>query len=176
MSNQSNDLPEGFKITELGSLPEEWEVVQMDEAIKLSRGISWNKSDESADGIPVVAIPNVKEGRVNFDFHYKISKNISDEKTLRAGDILLVGSSGSIHNVGKAALVPEIPFPKLTFASFLVKATPSAEKYLVCWLSPRKTGVVKNYLSLFLCGDKPPHYQWYKRVIGTIEPFHYLFT
>jgi type I restriction enzyme S subunit len=122
----NNDLPNGFKMTQLGPLPEEWEVVQVDEAIKLSRGISWGKSDESTDGVPVVAIPNIKEGRVNYDFHYRISKNISDEKTLRAGDILLVGSSGSIHNVGRTALVPDIPFPKLTFASFLVKASPSA--------------------------------------------------
>jgi type I restriction enzyme S subunit len=126
MCSRSNDIPEGFKVTELGPLPKEWEVVQVDEVIKLSRGISWSKSDESAVGVPVVAIPNIREGRVNFDFHYRISKNISGEKTLRAGDILLVGSSGSVHNVGRMALVPEIPFPKLTFASFLVKASPSA--------------------------------------------------
>jgi len=29
MSNQSNDIPEGFKMTELGPLPEEWEVAKL---------------------------------------------------------------------------------------------------------------------------------------------------
>lgn len=37
MSDQSNDIPEGFKITELGLLPQEWELVKLGE-IALARG------------------------------------------------------------------------------------------------------------------------------------------
>lgn len=38
MSNQINDIPEGFKMTELGPLPEEWEVVRMADIVTTVKG------------------------------------------------------------------------------------------------------------------------------------------
>jgi len=38
MSNQNNNIPEGFKMTELGPLPEEWEVVRMGDITTTVKG------------------------------------------------------------------------------------------------------------------------------------------
>jgi type I restriction enzyme S subunit len=38
MSNQTNDLAEGFKMTELGPLPEQWETVRLGDAVKTIKG------------------------------------------------------------------------------------------------------------------------------------------
>jgi len=133
MSEQPASLPNGFRDStgeatlrpDLGPLPEDWQVVRLGEAVTLQRGISWAKRDESLDGTPVIAIPNIRDGSVNFNFQYRIKKKITPGKTIKANDILLVGSSGSIHNVGRAAIIPDNPFSQLTFASFLVKVAPS---------------------------------------------------
>jgi len=113
-----------LKETEIGPVPEHWNVVQLGEVVQLVRGISWSKRDESLAGIPVIAIPNVRDGRITFDIRYHITKHISEAKRLREGDILLVGSSGSIHNVGRVSIVRFLPFKEAALASFLIKVIP----------------------------------------------------
>ena len=38
MSNQNNDIPEGFKMTELGPLPEEWETTKLGDLFDIKQG------------------------------------------------------------------------------------------------------------------------------------------
>ncbi|GIV65547.1 MAG: type I restriction-modification enzyme, S subunit [Bellilinea sp.] len=119
------DLPEGYRLTELGPLPEEWRVVRLGEVVDLVRGISWSKEEESPNGVPVIAIPNIRQGKVVIDdIHYRISKRIPEPKQIKLNDILLVGSSGSVQNIGRVAIVDSLPFQFATFASFLVKVFP----------------------------------------------------
>lgn len=120
--DQADQVP--LKETEIGPVPEHWDVVRLGEVVRFTRGISWSKKDENPDGIPVIAIPNVKNGTVSFDIRYRIAKKVSEDKQLRKGDILLVGSSGSVDNVGRAAVVQDLPFERATFASFLAKVVP----------------------------------------------------
>lgn len=117
-----SDLPEGFKMTELGPLPEEWEVVRLGEIIALERGVSWSKSAEATSGIGVLSIPNIREdGRVDLTPRVRILKNIPYEKWITRGDVLLVGSSGSIQNVGRMGVVSDDSAEPLTYASFTVR-------------------------------------------------------
>jgi type I restriction enzyme S subunit len=122
MNSTSNDiLPEAYKMTELGVLPEEWEVINLDKIIDLKRGISWRKDEANKEGIgiPVIGIPNIKEnGKIDFKDTYFLTKNISSDKMVRINDILFVGSSGSIKNIGRNVLIKEIQQNKFTYASF----------------------------------------------------------
>ena len=126
-SKSEIQLSDDYEMPQLGSLPQEWQVVRLGEVAYLVRGISWSKKEQSPDGIPVIAIPNIREGRVSFDIRYKVSKKVSKAKQLHESDILLVGSSGSPNNVGRTAIVQGLPFPQVTFASFLIKLIPSDE-------------------------------------------------
>jgi len=107
--------------------PEDWQVVPANRIAAFARGISWRKSEEAdpPEGILVVSIPNIKNGSIDFDskFNHYISKRITDAKRLRIGDILFVGSSGSIHNVGRNAIVRHLPSDVVAFASFTFKAS-----------------------------------------------------
>jgi len=120
--DQIDQVP--LKETEIGLVPEKWKVRPLNDIAEVTRGISWRKTDEHPNGIPVIGIPNIQRGRVAYDIKYRINKRISEAKIVREGDILLVGSSGSVHNVGRTAIVRENPFDRLAFASFLAKLSP----------------------------------------------------
>ena len=135
-----------LKETEVGLIPTHWDVVRFGDVASFIRGISWRKSDEDPNGVPVVAIPNIKNGRVIFDGLYRIKSKANSSKRLLSGDILLVGSSGSVDNIGRVAIVNEMPFPEVYFASFLVKVQPTErldKRYLFLLLS----GKVVNFAS-----------------------------
>ena len=122
MNSTSNEiLPQDYRMTELGPLPKEWEIINLDEIIDLKRGISWRKEEanKEGNGIPVIGIPNIKEnGIIDFIDTYFLTKDIPVDKMLRINDILFVGSSGSIKNIGRNVLIREIQKNKFTYASF----------------------------------------------------------
>ena len=110
-----------LKETEIGIVPEEWEVIGIKEVIDLRRGVSWRKAEANKEGIgiPVIGIPNIKEdGSIDFANTYFLNKNVKKEKLLQEGDILFVGSSGSIRHVGRNLLIRELPENTFTYASF----------------------------------------------------------
>ena len=120
-STNKEILPQGYRMTELGPLPKEWEIINLDEIIDLKRGISWRKDEanKKGNGIPVIGIPNIKEnGKIDFIDTYFLTKEIPVDKMLRINDILFVGSSGSIKNIGRNVLIREIQKNKFTYASF----------------------------------------------------------
>ncbi len=120
-----------FKQTELGSIPEDWEVVRLRDVAKAIRGVSWKKEEanKKAWGVPVLTIPNIEIERVNFDFKYFLTKQISQEKLLALNDIVFVSSSGSIENIGRNAFLKHFPFDeRIAFASFLAVLRANIDK------------------------------------------------
>jgi len=108
--------------TQLGPLPEEWRGVRLGEIVSLERGISWSKADENAEGIGVLSIPNIgKDGRIWLVPRVRVLKSVHPEKLLAKDDVLLVGSSGSVANVGRLGVIDGDTSEPLTFASFTVR-------------------------------------------------------
>ena len=118
----------GFKETELGPLPEEWEVVRVGEVVDIDRGISWRKFEEGNkdNGRLIISIPNIKDGYIDFNSKYNrylnLNKHIPKNKQIQLNDILFVGSSGSIENVGRNVFIENLPFEGIGFASFVFRA------------------------------------------------------
>jgi len=118
----STDLPDNFQMTELGPLPEEWRVVRLGEVALLERGVSWSRSDENPNGIGVLSIPDILDGgALNLSPRVRLSKDVPSQKLLAQDDILLVGSSGAIKNIGRPGWVKEKPLKPTTFASFTIR-------------------------------------------------------
>jgi len=102
-------------------LPEEWVIQPLIEVAELNRGLSWRKVDETNEsGTLVVSIPNIKDGYIDFESKYNhyLKIDIPESKKLKIGDILCVGSSGSLHNVGRNTKITCLPSDKIAFASF----------------------------------------------------------
>ncbi|HPO91355.1 MAG TPA: restriction endonuclease subunit S, partial [Victivallales bacterium] len=120
------------KQTEIGPIPENWEVVRLGEVAEFVRGLSWRKSEEAdkQNGKLIISIPNIGEDGINFETKYNhyLIKNIPENKRLHIGDIIFVGSSGSISNIGRNVKINYLPFEEIGFASFTFKATSNKEK------------------------------------------------
>jgi type I restriction enzyme S subunit len=108
--------------TEIGPIPAHWRVVRLGEVALLERGLSWSKADEGSNGIGVLSIPDIlTNGRLNPFPRVHLSKQVTSNKFLVKGDILLVGSSGSAENVGRSGILREEPASPLAFASFTIR-------------------------------------------------------
>lgn len=63
VSNHNNELPEGFKMTELGPLPEEWEVVKIEQLGHVTAGGSAPQGDRYFGGKnPFVRVQHLEQG------------------------------------------------------------------------------------------------------------------
>lgn len=107
--------------------PDGWQLVPFGEVAELERGTSWRKADESPDGMPVLAIPNVGGGFIDWRVKYRIHKNVKPSKVVQQGDLLIVGSSGTPANLGRAARIPATPPEPHTYASFVFRVRPGPQ-------------------------------------------------
>jgi len=93
-----------FKQTEIGEIPEEWEVVRLDSLVTVDTGFAFPSKDFSDEpsAVPVVRMSDLKKGKVDLRHAARVSPNVVaglSRFQLKPGDFL-VGLSGSIGNFG----------------------------------------------------------------------------
>lgn len=77
------DLPKGFKMTELGPLPEDWQVVRLGDEL-----IEQKQKNRNEQSLPVYTISNVYGFILSDEFFEKqvYSRNLTDYKIVEKGD------------------------------------------------------------------------------------------
>jgi type I restriction enzyme S subunit len=91
VDNTISDLPEEFKMTELGPLPEEWEVVRLGDFLELIRNGISKPQNKSGKGLPVTRIETISEGRINIQkigYIEGLTAHELEKYKLLEGDIL----------------------------------------------------------------------------------------
>jgi len=108
MSKQTKDIPKGYKMTELGPLPEEWEVESVENVTEFSKKPRDLKIPETEDVIfiPMEVIPD--NGSEITKWEYRKYKNISSGSFVRKGDFVVAKITPSFEN-GKQALLDNLP-------------------------------------------------------------------
>lgn len=100
MSNRSNDIPEGFRMTELGRLPEGWEVVKFDAVVLDILTGDWGETNPGPDLQQCYVLRGtdfyqaLKGSFTNTPIRYLKTSSIQ-KRQLRDGDILIELSGGS---------------------------------------------------------------------------------
>lgn len=117
---------------------DDWEEKKLGDIVNgFKYGVS-DKCDYKNDGIPVLRIPNVGDGTIDFtDLKYSERNNIEENYIVKENDILIIRSNGSRELVGKSALYNNTD-KQFSYGSFLIKITPSEvvnPKYLVTFLN-----------------------------------------
>lgn len=111
-----------FKMTEIGEIPEEWEVRRIGDLIETSAYGTSAKSEAGGSGFPVLRIPNVVTESITIeDLKYASLKASEVEAyALRPGDLLVIRTNGNPLYVGRAAVVPQLAGTWL-YASYLIR-------------------------------------------------------
>ncbi len=114
---------EAQKETEIGPVPESWEVIEFAEVRnRLQYGTSARCTYAPTDN-PVLRIPNIESGRVNAaDIKYgTLPEDEADRYRLKNGDLIFIRTNGVIERLGVCAVYEGQPKVAL-FASYLIRA------------------------------------------------------
>lgn len=113
------EVPEGYKKTKVGIIPEDWEVKRLRDVIESSQyGTSQSVNDKR--GYPVLRMGNLKNGRIDIDdlVYIELSKKEFRQLKLKKDD-LLINRTNSYELVGKTSLF-ELD-GEYVFASYIVR-------------------------------------------------------
>ncbi len=98
-------IPRGYKMTEVGVIPEDWEVKTLGEVGESIIGLTYTPSDVATDGTLVLRSSNVSEGRLRFEDNVYVVCSIPHRLMVREDDILICVRNGSRELIGKVALI-----------------------------------------------------------------------
>jgi type I restriction enzyme S subunit len=114
----------GFKQTEVGIIPEDWEVANLGDLGELKNGVNFSRSD-FGEGLPVINVTNLFDGR------YASIEKLTEIKReslpnyskclARRGDILFARSSLVHSGAGQAAMVNNLPKEETLFSGFIIR-------------------------------------------------------
>lgn len=94
MSALEQQIPEGYKHTEAGVIPEDWRVEAIAKNMKLINGYGFKPHQWSSQGLPIIRIQNLNSDDAMFNYFEGI---VEDKFHVKKGDILFAwsGSKGS---------------------------------------------------------------------------------
>lgn len=115
-----------------------WENSTLSKIVSGLKYGSAEKSDYNNNGTPVLRIPNIGEGVIDFsDLKYMQGELENSSHEVFENDILIIRSNGSRDLVGKCAIVPALE-RRYAYASFLIRIKASEKvlpKYLVRYIN-----------------------------------------
>jgi type I restriction enzyme S subunit len=93
-----------FKHTDIGLIPEEWEVVKLGEIGSFTKGKGISKSEANSGNIPAIRYGEIytKHNNIIKRFYSNINEEIArNSKELKKGDLLFAGSGETKEEIGK---------------------------------------------------------------------------
>jgi type I restriction enzyme S subunit len=124
----------GYKQTDVGVIPEDWEVKSLGELGHFKNGINKGKQD-FGHGFPFVNLMDVfGVPKVSAEANFGLVNSSVAERNLyelRGGDVLFVRSSVKPEGVGLTTLIPE-DFPDTVFGGFLIRSMMVAVQLTLC--------------------------------------------
>ena len=109
-------------MTEIGPVPESWEVVKLGDYADFKNGINFSAGDKGAGILTIDVLNMYGEGcSVSLENLYRVNKKIDKSYLLEEDDLLFVRSSLKREGVGWTSLFVPINGP-VTFCGFIIRA------------------------------------------------------
>lgn len=120
-----------FKKTEIGEIPEEWEVKKLKDLGSSIIGLTYSPDDlvGEGEGTLVLRSSNIKNSRIVFDDNKYVKTNIQDKLIVKEDDILICSRNGSKNLIGKCALIDK-KTEGCSFGAFMTIYRSHYNKYL----------------------------------------------
>jgi type I restriction enzyme S subunit len=115
----SNSIPFGYKQTEIGVIPEDWEIFSLGQSIAKTQLGGNYKNSEHDTGQPLIKMGNLGRGFVKFSKQEFVIGNASESDLLNYGDVLF-NTRNTLELVGKVAIWKN-ELPKAYFNSNLMR-------------------------------------------------------
>jgi type I restriction enzyme S subunit len=100
-----DQLNTGYRQTELGEIPGDWEVASLGEIGETIIGLTYSPNDVSDFGTLVLRSSNVQNNRLTFDNNVFVNMVLPDRVIVREADVLVCVRNGSRQLIGKCALI-----------------------------------------------------------------------
>jgi len=110
--------PPGYKRTEVGVIPEDWEIKHLGEIGRGIIGLTYSPRDVSHDGILVLRASNIGDNSLVFDDNVLVKTDVPDELLVQKNDLLICVRNGSRNLIGKCALI-DADDSRMTFGAFM---------------------------------------------------------
>ena len=95
-----------YKQTELGLIPEDWEVKKLGEIGKIINGLTYSPENIKENGTLVLRSSNVQNNRIVYDDNVFVEENLIFNPTQK-GDVLICVRNGSRNLIGKTAQIDD---------------------------------------------------------------------
>ena len=108
----------GYKRTEVGVVPGDWNVKRLGEVGEALIGLTYKPSDVRAHGMLVLRSSNIQNNVLAFDDNVFVDTDIPERIKVRSGDLLVCVRNGSRNLIGKTALLDKRALG-MTFGAFM---------------------------------------------------------
>lgn len=130
MATSTKTIPKGYKQTEIGVIPVDWDVKRLGDIGDSIIGLTYAPSDVSYSGKLVHRSSNVQNSRLSYKDNIYVNKEISEKLILRENDILICVRNGSRDLIGKSAIISGKSIGE-TFGAFMsVYRTSECQAYI----------------------------------------------
>ncbi|MCT4223343.1 restriction endonuclease subunit S [Elizabethkingia anophelis] len=117
-----------YKQTELGLIPEDWEVKKLGEIGKIINGLTYSPENIKENGTLVLRSSNVQNDKIVYDDNVFVEENISFNPT-KKDDVLICVRNGSRSLIGKTALLDE-QASNVAFGAFMAIYRSNSNNYI----------------------------------------------
>lgn len=117
-----------YKQTEVGIIPEDWDISSVYDAGEILNGLTYSPEDVSSYGLLVLRSSNIKDNRLCFDDNVFVKREISEKQYLKENDLLICVRNGSRALIGKCTIIDKNY--NATFGAFMSVLRSDMNRYI----------------------------------------------
>lgn len=111
-------VPEGYKVTEVGVIPEDWDVKKLGEIGEPIIGLTYKPENIVPYGMLVLRSSNIDNNRIDLADNVYVDVEVRDRLIVEENDLLICVRNGSRRLIGKCALISK-EVAGVTFGAFM---------------------------------------------------------
>jgi len=96
-------IPEGYKKTELGLIPNDWELISLLSKCELLNGLTYKPENIVENGLLVIRSSNIQNGKLVFLDNVYVNLTVDNKQLIKENDIIICVRNGSANLIGKCA-------------------------------------------------------------------------
>lgn len=123
------EIKHGYKHTEIGMIPLDWEIVHLADVGQNLAGLTYNPSNVRDFGTLVLRSSNIQNGKLVFEDNVYVDMELPERVIVEKDDILICVRNGSRQLIGKCALIDEQASGK-AFGAFMSIYRSKHSRYL----------------------------------------------